>query len=104
MPYANEWGGSATTRLHILVSILAIAFCVTVASQTVALIRDRDALRAQHAAQESTFQEALKLRQQLVGLAGRTAQLAKEGDANAAAIVERLRQQGITINLPADAK
>ncbi len=104
MPYVNETNGSPMVRLQLLVAILAIAFCITVASQTVGLLRDRDVLRAQHAAQESTFQEALKLRQQLVTLAGKTAQLAQQGDANAAAIVERLHQQGITINLPAGAK
>jgi hypothetical protein len=100
MPYLRDVDAAPAVRLHILVAILAVALGLAMAVQTVGLVRDREALASQRAAQESAFQEAFKLRQQLISLAGKTAQLAEQGDANAAVIVERLRQQGVTINLP----
>jgi hypothetical protein len=51
-------------------------------------------------AQEPTVQQSLKVRQQLDGVARGIARLAEEGDANAQAIIDDLRRQGITVNNP----
>jgi len=49
---------------------------------------------------ETTVQEAIKLRQQLELLAGKTAQLAAEGDEGAKTVVDRMKRQGVTLNPP----
>ena len=47
------------------------------------------------------MQEAIKLRQQLESLAGKTAQLAAEGDDEGAkAVVDQMKKQGVNLNPP----
>jgi F0F1-type ATP synthase membrane subunit b/b' len=50
--------------------------------------------------QEPAVQEAIKLRQKLEALAGKTGQLAAEGDEGAKAIVDQMKRQGVTIAPP----
>jgi hypothetical protein len=50
--------------------------------------------------QEPTVQEATKLRQQLEALAGRTAQLAAEGNEGAKTVVDQMKRQGVTLSPP----
>jgi uncharacterized protein HemX len=83
------------------VLVLAVALFGMVGVQSVELIRQQEALVALRATQESAMQQSMKMRQQLQALAGKTARLAEEGDAAAAAIVEGLRRAGITVNAPA---
>jgi hypothetical protein len=45
-------------------------------------------------------QEAVKLRQQLETLAGRTAQLAAEGDEGAKTVVDQMKRQGVNLSPP----
>jgi hypothetical protein len=45
-------------------------------------------------------QEAIKLRQQLETLAGRTAQLAGEGDEGAKTVVDQMKRQGVNLSPP----
>ena len=46
------------------------------------------------------MQEAIKLRQQLETLAGKTAQLAGEGDEGAKAVVDEMKRQGVALGPP----
>lgn len=85
-------------RLFIPVLILALAFFAMMAVQSFQLVRQHETLVARRATQESAVQELLKTRQQLNALAEKTARLADAGDANARAIVDQLRRDGITIN------
>jgi len=85
------------SKLYLPVALLACAFVLMVGFQTSQLIREHDNLVAMRASQEATLQQAVKLRQQLDTLVGKTAQLADEGDAGARSIVDDLRRQGITI-------
>jgi hypothetical protein len=82
------------------VVIVAASFFVLMAFETGYTIHDRDALAEQQRLQEPALQEAIKLRQKLEGLAGKTAQLAAEGDEGAQAIVDQMKRQGITMTPP----
>jgi hypothetical protein len=88
---------SEPSRLHIPLALVVLAFFIMAAFQTVQLIREHGHLADVKLAQEPTIQEGLKLRQQLESLGARTAQLADSGNANAKAIVDELRRQGVTL-------
>lgn len=81
--------------------LLALAFTVMVAFQTVQLLRERGNLEAIRAGQETPVQETVKLRDTAQALAGETAQLADSGDAGAKQAIEELRRRGITLKAPA---
>jgi len=48
--------------------------------------------------QETTYQQAVKLRAQLDSIAAKTQILADQGNAGAKTIVEELQKRGVTIN------
>ena len=73
-----------------------VAFTGFLGFQTAELVQNRGAIAQTHKAQEQAYAESNKLRQQLNQLAGRTAALAQQGDANAKAIVEAFARQGVT--------
>jgi hypothetical protein len=80
--------------------LVVLSFFVLMAFETGYAIHDRDSLAEQWRLQEPVAQEALKLRQRLEVLAGRTAQLAADGDESAKAIVEQMKRQGVTLSAP----
>jgi len=81
--------------------ILVIAsFFVLIAFETGYAIHDREALADQRRSQEPTVQEGIKLRQQLEMLAGKTAQLAADGDEGAKNVVDQMKRQGVTLTSP----
>ena len=82
------------------VVIVAVSFFVLMAFETAYTIHDRDALAEQQRLQEPAVQEAIKLRQKLEALAGKTAQLAADGDEGAKAVVDQMKRQGITMSPP----
>ncbi len=82
------------------VALLAITLFALLAFQTIQLVREHGALTELRAAQETTVLESLRLRNQLETLAGKTAQLADEGDAAAKTIVEEMRRQGVNMTAP----
>jgi hypothetical protein len=88
------------TKIHL--ALVTLALFVMVAFQSVQLIRERDNLEQMRTNQEPTIQEGLKLRKQLETLVNETARLAAAGDTSASAIIEELRQQGITVKPPTD--
>ena len=81
-------------------TVLAVAFFLTVAFQTYELIREHSFLETTQAGQQSTLDQANQVRQDAETLAGATAALADRGDPNAKEAVNIMRQQGITLRAP----
>src|ERR1700758_3218032 len=86
--------------LGLPVSLAVVAVFVLMAFETAQAIHDRAALADLRRSQEPTVQEAIKLRQQLELLAGKTAQLAADGDEGAKAVVDQMKRQGVNLNPP----
>ena len=86
--------------LELPVILVVVALFVLMAFETFQAIHDRGALADLRRSQESTVQEAIKLRQQLETLAGRTAQLAAEGDEGAKTVVDQMKRQGVNLSPP----
>jgi len=82
------------------VVLIVVAFFVLISFEAGYAIHDREALAEQKRLQEPTVQEAIRLRQQLEALAGKTAQLAAEGDEGAKAVFEQMKRQGVTLTPP----
>jgi hypothetical protein len=80
--------------------VALVAFGVLVLSQTISLIRDREVLAAAHEGQNTAFGESERMRQQLELLAGKTAELAQKGDADAKAIVAEYAKRGVNMRPP----
>jgi hypothetical protein len=93
-------GGAMPGGWWLPVVIVAVSFFVLMSFETGYAIHDRDALAEQQRLQEPAAQEAIKLRQKLEGLAGKTAQLAADGDEGAKAVVDQMKRQGITLSPP----
>ena len=91
----GEFGG-----LQLPVTLAVVALFVLMAFETAEAIHDRGALADLLRSQETTVQEAIKLRQQLEALAGKTAQLATDGDEGAKTVVDQMKRQGVTLNPP----
>jgi hypothetical protein len=86
--------------LGLPISLVVVSLFVLMAFETGQAIHDRGALSDLRRAQEPTVQEAIKLRQQLELLAGKTAQLAAQGDEGAKAVVDQMKRQGVNLNPP----
>ena len=82
------------------VILVVLSLFVLMAFETAQAIHDRGALADLRRLQEPTVQEGIKLRQQLESLANKTAQLAGEGNDGAKAVVDQMKGQGVTLNLP----
>jgi hypothetical protein len=82
------------------VILVVLSLFVLMAFETFEAIHDRSALADLRRSQEPTVQEAVKLRQQLESLAGKTAQLAAEGDEGAKTVVDQMKKQGVNLNPP----
>src|SRR5215469_1712842 len=85
------------------VVLVVLSFFVLMGFETGYAIHDRDALAEQWRLQEPVVQEALKLRQKLEALAGKTAQFAAEGNEGAKSIVDQMKRQGVTLAAPSSA-
>jgi hypothetical protein len=92
--------GSAIGHLWLPVVLVVVSLFVLMAFQTGQAIHERGALADLRRSQEPTVQEATKLRQQLEALAGRTAQLAAEGNEGAKTVVNQMKRQGVTLSPP----
>ena len=86
--------------LWLPVILVVLSLFVLMAFETFEAIHDRGALADLRRSQEPTVQEAVKLRQQLELLAGKTAQLAAEGDEAAKTVVDQMKKQGVNLNPP----
>jgi hypothetical protein len=92
--------GSSIGDLWLPVLLVVVALFVLTAFETGHAIHERGTLADLRRSQEPTIQEAIKLRQQLETLAGRTAQLAAEGDEGAKTVVDQMKRQGVTLSPP----
>ena len=90
----------AGSGLELPVILVAVSLFVLMAFETFQATHDRGALADLRRSQEPTVQEAIKLRQQLETLAGRTAQLAAEGDEGAKTVVDQMKRQGVNLSPP----
>jgi len=86
--------------LELPVILIAASLFVLMAFETFQAIHDRGAMADLRRSQEPTVQEAIKLRQQLETLAGRTAQLAAEGGEGAKTVVDQMKRQGVNLSPP----
>jgi hypothetical protein len=96
----SQQSGWAASVLSLPLILVVVSLFVLMAFETGQTIHDRCALSDLRRSQEPTVQEALRLRHQLETLAGRTAQLAAEGDESAKSIVDQMKRQGVTLSPP----
>ena len=96
----SEWNGPATGGWRLPVIIVVVSFFVLLAFETGHAVHDRSALSDLRRSQEPTVQESIKLRQQLETLAGKTAQLAADGDEAAKTVLDQMKRQGVTLTPP----
>ena len=96
----GQQNGSAIGDLGLPLILVVVALFALMAFETGQAIHDRGALADLRRSQEPTVQEAIKVRQQLETLAGRTAQLATEGDEGAKTVVDQMKRQGVTLSPP----
>ena len=100
MTVAELGGGGPARNLPPPVILVVLSLFVLMAFETGQTIHDRGALQELRRAQEPSVQQAVKLRQQLETLAGKTAGLAAAGDSGAQAVVEQMKRQGVTLSTP----
>ena len=79
-------------------ALLTLAFVAWLSFQAFQQIRERSTLQSVRAAQDPTIEQARRLRAQLDTIARKTLELAQQGNAGAALIVEELARRGVTIN------
>jgi uncharacterized protein HemX len=89
------------TNLFLPVLLIALALVVWFGFQANQLNQERSQLANLRINQETTYQNAQKMRAQLDSLAAGTQKLASAGNKNAQALVSALQQRGITINAEA---
>ncbi len=90
--------GSVSLQVAVLLLIVAVAMAVLLDIKN--MRRGHAALLEQKQSQETALEEAIKVKNQLEALAGQTALLAEQGNPNAQALVEQLREQGIEFHPP----
>jgi hypothetical protein len=74
-----------------------LGFLIFVISHASQLYLEGRDLKAKLKRQDASYQQSQRVREQMRGIAAGLRSLAEVGNANALAVVERLRQQGIDI-------
>ncbi len=84
------------------VPLLLVVFSVLlmVVGQLIQIMQERDQLAARKASQEKPLQESANVRNQFDSVTTGMARLAAQGNPHAAMLLEELKKQGVTINLP----
>ncbi len=93
-------GGGFPPELSLPLILVIVSLFVLIAFETGQAIHDRGALTELMQAQQPSIEQAVKLRQQLQTLAGKTAELAANGDAGAKMVVDQMKAQGVTLGTP----
>ena len=93
-------GGRQPEALALPLILIVVALFVLMAVETAQAIHDHGALAELIQAQQPTIDQAVKVRQQLQSLAGKTAELAAAGDPGAKSVVEQMKAQGVTLGVP----
>jgi Tfp pilus assembly protein PilE len=86
---------SETKGVSVAVVTVGLAVLASAGYQTWLLAGERTALDAAHAGQQKAVEEAARIEKQLENLAGATATMAQQGNANAQAIVRQFAAQGV---------
>jgi hypothetical protein len=95
-PVPRQRGSTHSPFVPLLLGTVALAAWFGL--QTWLLAEEQTRLKAAHAAQQQTVDNATKLRQSLDGIAADTQRLADSGNTNARLLVDELRKRGVTIN------
>ena len=77
--------------------LLVLAAFLTVVFRSIELIEERHSLAALSRLQDNPVRVAARVEHQFTALTAGLGQLAASGDANARAVVEELRRQGVTL-------
>jgi hypothetical protein len=96
MPEERPPFTTGPANLLLPLALVVITLFVWAGFQTYQLVRDRQALHALRAGQESKIQSAAKVRVRFDTITRKTAELAAQGNAGAKLIVEELRKSGVT--------
>jgi hypothetical protein len=96
----RDGNGRAIAGWWLPIMLVVVSFFVLIVFETGHAIHDREALAEQRRIQEPTVQEAIRLRQQLEALAGKTAQLAADGYEGAKAVIDQMKRQGVMLTPP----
>lgn len=78
-------------------ALVVVTLVLLMLFQSLQLIRDRELLRTRFNAQQAPLEEVQKVSQQLQAIAKSTYTLSASGNENAALVVDRLKQAGITV-------
>lgn len=78
-------------------ALVVLTLLLMVVFQSLQLIRDRDLLRTRYEAQQTPLEEAQRVGKQLQAIAKSTYELSASGNKNAALVIERLEQSGISV-------
>jgi hypothetical protein len=93
--------GTSTEQTHSdpwkAVALLTVALVVWLSFQTVQQFRERSALQTVRTAQDAALERAQRVRGQFETITKKTLELAQQGSAGAALIVEELARRGVTI-------
>jgi len=86
--------------LELPLVLLALAFFLSSAFQTVQLVHESETLAMIDRNQEAPLQESTRLRQASDSLASELAQLAQSGNANAKQVVDEMARQNVLMRPP----
>jgi hypothetical protein len=86
------------TSAFVPLLLLGIAFTAWTVFQTVELVGERTNLHSVRTAQQQQLEQSQRVRTALSSLAADTQKLADGGDAGAKQVIDRLHQNGITVN------
>ena len=83
---------------RLTLSLVVVSWCAWVIFQTTQQVSERTNLDRLKAGQESAFQQSVKSRTEIDGIANDIAKLADQGNSNARLIVAELQKRGIRID------
>jgi len=95
---ASSQSAAPAASAFVPLLLLGIAFAGWTVFQTVELAGERANLHAVRTAQQAQVDQSQRLRTALSSLASDTQRLADGGDAGAKQVIDRLHQNGITVN------
>ena len=98
MTLSTDGGGRSPAGPQPPLILVVLSLFVLMAFETGQALHDQGALADLLKAQQPSIEQAVKLRQQLQTLAGRTAELAAAGDPGAKSVVEQMKAQGVTLS------
>jgi hypothetical protein len=100
MTFSANGDGRSPAGLQPPLILVVVSLFVLMAFETGQALHERSALADSLKAQQPSIEQAVKLRQQLQALAGRTAELASAGDPGAKSVVDQMKAQGVSLSAP----